>query len=323
MFASVQSPAAGPAAGSVPQTYVHKSDPAEVRLTSWCRTGPHAFRIGTRRPAGDELRHGRGGSTDPLLFVETVRQTFPLLCHVAYGVPLGHQLIWQRFSYRIQNHAYDTQLPDGEVALYVECFDIVLRRERLTALSMRFRMMRGDVLLATAETRFAVQTPGVYRRLRGTHADATDAMLRALPAPAPLSHELVGRRDAEDVALSPAGSPPAGAHRWQLRVVTTHPVFFDHPVDHAPGILLIEAAHQAACVTAGGLPADITALDCEFTRYVELDAPCLLTATALETAADGTLRTRVVAEQGGEVQFAATVAHHSAPVLAAACVSAH
>ncbi|MEU5431447.1 ScbA/BarX family gamma-butyrolactone biosynthesis protein [Streptomyces olivoreticuli] len=322
MFASLQSPAAGPAAGSVPPTYVHKADPAEVRLTSWCRTGPHAFLIGTRRPAGHELRHRHGESTDPLLFVETVRQTFPLLCHVAYGVPLGHQLIWQRFSYRIQNDAYDTQLPDGDVSLYVECFDIALRRERLTALSMSFRMMRGDVLLATAETRFAVQTPGVYQRLRGAQADATDAMLRALPAPAPLSPELVGRRDAEEVALSPAGSSPAGAHRWQLRVVTTHPVFFDHPVDHAPGTLLIEAAHQAACMTDSGLPVDITALDCEFTRYVELDAPCLLSATALETAADGSLRTRVVAEQGGEVRFAATVAHRGAPVLAATCVSA-
>ncbi|WP_260845011.1 AfsA-related hotdog domain-containing protein [Streptomyces sp. SLBN-31] len=50
-----------------------------------------------------------------------------------------------------------------------------------------------------------------------------------------------------DVVLSPLGQP----HRWQLRVDTRHPVLFDHIVDHVPGMLLIEAARQAATATLG------------------------------------------------------------------------
>ncbi|MFF8732844.1 AfsA-related hotdog domain-containing protein [Streptomyces sp. NPDC015171] len=48
------------------------------------------------------------------------------------------------------------------------------------------------------------------------------------------------------------------AGRWQLRIEQDHPVLFGHPVDHAPGMLLLEALRQAAhgspCPGHGGAP---------------------------------------------------------------------
>ncbi|MCZ0971672.1 AfsA-related hotdog domain-containing protein [Streptomyces albulus] len=60
---------------------------------------------------------------------------------------------------------------------------------------------------------------------------------------------------------------------------TAHPVLFDHPVDHVPGMLMVEAARQAARAVAPhwSLP---VALDCSFARYAELDAPCWVGARA-------------------------------------------
>lgn len=66
---------------------------------------------------------------------------------------------------------------------------------------------------------------------------------------------------------------------WQatLNVDKSHPYFFDHPLDHVPGILLIEGAlqlvEQAAVVNAGQF---INDMQVRFLRYVGKSAPVTL-----------------------------------------------
>ncbi|MFJ9544513.1 AfsA-related hotdog domain-containing protein, partial [Streptomyces sp. NPDC101225] len=62
------------------------------------------------------------------------------------------------------------------------------------------------------------------------------------------------------------------------RADTRHPVLFDHPVDHVPGMVLLEAARQAAAATTHS-PTPPTHLHATFTHYVELDTPCHIHAT--------------------------------------------
>lgn len=290
-------PAPATATARVVPSQVHKRHAEEVYLTHWRRTGDDRFHIRGRRPAAHAF-YRVGARFDPLLLCETVRQSFPLLCHAAYGVPPGHQLVWDRFGYRVREDAYGGVDRGPEVELRVECFDISFRGGRPAGLSSRAEVFWGGVPVAATESRFAVLTETVYRRLRGAYADAGAAMSRAVPAAEPVPAARTGRARPQDVVLSPLGDD-----RWRLRVDTGHDILFDHPVDHVPGMVLLEAAHQAV----GG--ADILRLDCEFRQYVELDAPCTVTAVPEPVPAgeSGARRTRISAVQGGQLRFTATV----------------
>ncbi|MGX1133514.1 hypothetical protein RKD49_005704 [Streptomyces glaucescens] len=283
---------------------VHKLHADEVYLTHWRGTGPDAFHIRARRPDRHPL-YRVGAELDPLLLCETVRQVFPLLCHAAYEVPLGHQLIWERFRYELHDTAFAGADRGPGLDLEVRCFDLSYRGKRPAALSLRADVGWGGVRVATAETRFTVQSRAVYQRLRGAHADAEAAMASALPAPAPAPYTRTGRNRAADVVLA---GPAGDGHL--LRVDPSHRVYFDHPVDHVPGMLLLEAAHQAV----GGA---VRSLDCTFRRYVEFDAPCTVVTAPLDPGPDGEparTRTRVTAVQEGEARFTADVVTCSAPV---------
>ncbi|RSS83980.1 ScbA/BarX family gamma-butyrolactone biosynthesis protein [Streptomyces sp. WAC06614] len=261
---------------TVPREYVHKAALAEVLLTGWHRTDDDAFTVTAQWPRSHSFYRSRHGVHDPMLFAETVRQVFPLLSHAAYTVPFGHHLIWEHFSYHTEPgaEALRAGLLPAEVTLYVDCHDVVHRRGALAALSLHVEARRDGVRLGSAETRFTVHAPAVYRRLRGEYADKEAALAASVPVPLPLPAHRVGHKLRENVVLAATRA----ANRWQLRVDTSHPVLFDHPVDHVPGALLLEAARQAAHVVSGPLPTVATAMETRFTRFAELDAPTWIEA---------------------------------------------
>lgn len=68
----------------------------------------------------------------------------------------------------------------------------------------------------------------------------------------------------------------AGSLRARLRVDETHPYFFDHPLDHIPGILLLEGVLQLielATPPLSGRVAYVKTLNIKFQQYVQKDAP--------------------------------------------------
>jgi 2-oxo-3-(phosphooxy)propyl 3-oxoalkanoate synthase len=79
-----------------------------------------------------------------------------------------------------------------------------------------------------------------------------------------------------------------GTWRSQLRVDETNPYFFDHPLDHVPGILLIEGflrltEHAVAQQGDGpdGATAHVSFLDIALDRFCEKDRPTRLEATRI------------------------------------------
>jgi hypothetical protein len=112
--------------------------------------------------------------------------------------------------------------------------------------------------------------------------------------PLPVPPPLVGRDRGADVVLAPTGDMKV----WEVRSDLNHPVLFDHRVDHLPGMVLVEAMRQAACLATGWPELLVTGLSSRFDRYVEFDQPCLVRAEAGPAALGGT-PVRVVLEQGG------------------------
>lgn len=288
----------------VQKDLVHKAHADEVLLTGWSRTGEDTFTVSARWPTAHSFYVMRRGHLDLMLLNETVRQAFPLLCHAAYDVPFGHHLLWDTYTYEITPAAL---LPDelsGLVELHVRCLGSLYRGTRLSALSLVITAVRDGVELATARTRLTVQAPAVYERLR--HGRSVPGAVRALPLSRPsaeISPQYLGRGSLNDMALSPAGAPGL----WQLRVDTGHPLFFDHPVDHAPGMLLLEAALQAAQSMTHPRRMTPVGMETVFKQYVELDAPCLISAQPLLDDPLGRTRVGITMWQGNVENLTATL----------------
>ncbi|OKI01228.1 transcriptional regulator [Streptomyces sp. CB02923] len=296
-----------PLTTTVPRQYVHRTAVSEVFLTDWRRAGTDAWVVSAQWPRAHSFYSPVDGLHDPMLLVETMRQASILLSHVAHGVPLDHPIIWQDLHYSLVPEALRVTGTPAEIELHITDHDLLYRGDRLASARQLYRVLCDGTELASAELHFSCHSPAVYRRLRGEYSDLQRANARKLDLAEPVTPRLVARDRTGDVVLSPTGH----ANRWQLRVNTAHPVLFDHPVDHAPGMLMMEAARQAAHAAAGpgfSLPADMT---CSFRRYGELDAPCWVAVTPAGRDACDRLLLDITVRQNGRPVFTARAASQS------------
>ncbi|MER7000744.1 ScbA/BarX family gamma-butyrolactone biosynthesis protein [Streptomyces sp. NPDC000410] len=292
---------------TVPRELVHRAGVAEVMLTGWERVDDSHFTVAAQLPRRHCFFAAIDGCHDPLLLAETIRQAGILLAHAEFGVPLGHQfLMWDLTVDMNREHMLVGSTP-ASLDILITCTDIKRRGSSLSGLHYEAVILRDSRVAATGSATFTCTSPAVYRRLRA--ARIGDGTPTALPLTSPAAPHDVGRVFSTDVVLSPVPEPDC----WQLRVDTRHPVLFDHPVDHVPGMLLLEAARQAAAATLGRacLPVGITST---FARYAELDTPCIVTACSLPPHADGGERMLVTGHQDGELVFTSAVT--VAPVVA-------
>ncbi|MEU4129941.1 ScbA/BarX family gamma-butyrolactone biosynthesis protein [Streptomyces wuyuanensis] len=310
MSIALQNPATHSSfATAIPREYVHKVEESEVLLTGWNPVGPDRHRITARWPIAHPFYGPVGGFHDPLLLAESVRQCVPLLSHAAYDVPFGHRQTWHSFRYALDPAALAVTGADAEVELRATCSDVVRRGSRLASLNMHVEMLVDGRPLGTVETGFANLSPALYTRLRGKYAELDEAVGRTVPLAPPMPPARVGRTRYTDVVLSPTSNPA----RNQLRVDLTHPALFDHAVDHAPGMLLLEAARQAMHAQAHPQPVIATAMEAVFTHYVELDTPCWIHTEPRANTGENPSPVRVTALQNNTTAFHATITPTAIP----------
>ena len=95
-----------------------------------------------------------------------------------------------------------------------------------------------------------------------------------MPALAPSTPRAIPARTIDALDSAPHG----GVSRGLIRVDRQDPVFFDHPLDHVPGMLLVVAGLELAEHAAMLRPANVR-FSLTFTRFCELDAPIEVSAT--------------------------------------------
>ncbi|MFF5448210.1 ScbA/BarX family gamma-butyrolactone biosynthesis protein [Streptomyces sp. NPDC012888] len=252
--------------------YVGKRRLREALVVGWEPVDDSTQTVGVEWPAHHEFYTPTPWSHSPLLVAESLRQALTLICHMAYGVPTDHRISWERMRLDVNPAALRTTGTPARAELRVT-HSSVARRPRGTGHFTGHVEATVDGIPAGSGRLSYVTLPGsIYDRLRGPRADAARAFAAA-PAPAePVPPARVDRTDPRDVTVSPTDAPDV----FELRVDTSHPVLFDHPHDHVPGMVLLEAAVQAARASAPG-PLAITGFDTAFERYVEFDEPCRLT----------------------------------------------
>jgi 2-oxo-3-(phosphooxy)propyl 3-oxoalkanoate synthase len=281
---------------TVPRQLVHRAAVAETFLTGWTRTAPDRFSVTAQWPRAHGLHVSADRSAyDPLLVVETVRQSGTLIAHTEYDVPLDQHFVLQEFEVTTFSPYLAVGAVPAEVRVEVAFVDVQYRGRRPVGARYTAEVLRGGERVATASrVTFTCTGEAVYRRLRGGRTAAT---VSAPPLPPALPPELVGRALPADVVLARTDRPD----RWQLRVDTAHPVFFDHPLDHIPGMLLLEGARQAVRAGTGGTRSPVS-FRITFHRYAELDEPLWL-----QTSQGSGAEVEVVGTQGDSAVFACVV----------------
>ncbi|MFJ7627168.1 ScbA/BarX family gamma-butyrolactone biosynthesis protein [Streptomyces sp. NPDC097595] len=264
----------------------HRPDARDLFPTGVARLSETRFCVPAHWPRAHRFFAPVVGHQDPLLIAETMRQAAMLVCHAELGVPLGDAFVmWELRYTTAAGHLVLGEEP-WDLMVEVNCSDIRRRGSGLGSMRVDFTLRRDGAVLAVCGSRISCTSAAAYHRLRGHQSTAAP-----VPPPPALAPITVGRTAERDVVLA----PPVAPGRWPLRLDTGHPTLFGRPNDHVPGILLLEAARQAAHATVPGfLPVTLSS---DFLRYVELDRPCWIEAT---TAPDGV---RVRAVQDGEPVF--------------------
>lgn len=277
---------------TVSRRLVHRAAVSEVFITGWHAESEHEFVLGAQWPRAHgyyQLPDAR--EHDPMLMAETIRQAGLLISHVGYGVPIGHQFLMESLSYSVDMAGLALDGKPATLMLKVDCQQVRMRRDELTSMRIHVTVERDGIRIGGGTGQLKIINPRVYSRVRGL----TGEVVPSTPSDIVVRPDQVGRDRRNDVVLSPTGTPDT----WWLRADTTHPVLFDHAVDHVPGMVVFEAARQAA--QSLRFPTRVTPVDmlATFSRYIELDKPCLVRAT-LENGKTNRQTVRVVLEQNGE-----------------------
>ncbi|MEU4209737.1 ScbA/BarX family gamma-butyrolactone biosynthesis protein [Streptomyces sp. NPDC026206] len=298
---------------TVPKEFVHRAALAEVFLTGAARAGEGHFALTAQWPRAHGFFSSDGGARhDPLLAAETFRQTGLFLAHTELNVPIGHQFLLQQMKFAARADRLEIENAPTDLTIDASCV-VLDRRERRFTFRMDITIRREGKTVATGGGRFACLPPALYRRIRGPRGTTADPLPVACPARAEPSE--VGREAPLDVVLSPT----ARGDRWMLNPDLRHATLFDHPCDHIPGMVLVEAARQAAYGTLRPLSARPSSVTITFHRYAELDSPCTLDVTPPAEPSGGELTVEVSGTQDGEPVFTCTLAHaaHELPKIAA------
>ncbi|MGW1374399.1 ScbA/BarX family gamma-butyrolactone biosynthesis protein [Streptomyces sp. NPDC002446] len=280
----------------VPKEFVHLRYGDSVLLTGWHCTGAMEFQVTARWPAPDSGVPGRGFRSGSMKAAQTVRQAGLLLAHAEFGAPLSHAVLLRTFDFAFDLERLEAEKKPATLILKVLCEITKSRGSSISGLRMTMSIHHEGQQVGTAATSFEWIPPGVYRRLRGVHAEAVRDQP---PLPAPVPPAQVDCATDVEVALTPTDK----AGRWLLRSDFRNTALYDHPVDHVPGLVLIEAAQQAArLVTSRGTfrPSAVTTV---FDRYVEFDSPCWIEARPAAAEDEATAAVRVTGHQDGETVF--------------------
>jgi hypothetical protein len=230
---------------------------------------------------------------------ETLRQASMVLAHAEFGAPADTHFVMWDMTVHLDPAALLLADAAEPVEFDVVCSEVRRRGRGLHSMRTTMEFRRAGRLVARGTGSTGCTSPRAYHRLR---ADRLDALDRPVPLLAGIAPHTAGRLRAEDVVLAPGDRPGV----WNLRVDTGHPVLFPRPNDHVPGMVLFEAARQAATAASGLRPFLPGRMTAGFTRYAELHSPCRIETEVLAESS-GEVTVRVSGRQDGESVFTATL----------------
>ncbi|MGU3501333.1 AfsA-related hotdog domain-containing protein [Mycobacterium sp. C31M] len=253
---------------TIARELVHKRSVAEVLITAMhTRQGSwtcHA-QLPREHSFHGDARGAQQAYHDPLLVMEAFRQACIAAGHLAYDVPLDSHYTVRFYELTILDLA---ALRHRDRPLDLE-FTVTVRNEYRSGLEV--------TAVATHQETKVMELAGAYGWMSAAKWAGFRAGASWDPGPQPVAAApaLVGRHRGANVVI---GEPDAGINgglRAPLVVDIGHPIIFDHPHDHLPGGLIIEACRQLSTAVLGPEGTELIGpawVRCDFHSFAELDA---------------------------------------------------
>ncbi|MGW7575883.1 ScbA/BarX family gamma-butyrolactone biosynthesis protein [Streptomyces sp. NPDC054765] len=256
---------------TVERELVHRTSVAEVLLTDVRPTDTaHVFLAAASWPRA-HATFPRDGSQrhSPLILVETLRQLGLYIPLRFYAVPAAFRAVITDLYFHLSPA---DELPARAGATEITCcarVSAVRRAADASAVGLRL-----NVTFAACGVTFGRGGGGVrfldgarFAALRaGSAVDAVparpaEATYRPPPARLTVNHPHDGVLALDEAGLLVSPADPL------------HPFFFDHPADHVPGMVLLEAARQAASYRSRGRLSRPRSGRLKASRFTELAPP--------------------------------------------------
>jgi hypothetical protein len=210
---------------------------SEVFITDW-KTIDEVVSVAAQWPRRHWYFGEPSSRLDPLLVMETFRQAWILVAHTSFGVPLSSHVVMEEIELRIDEPVVLCDAEPPTVWLRFSTVDVGRSGEAVSSLELSAEVLEGEAVIGHARGRARLVTESVYQRIR--------------------------RRPTWQEEGEQGGGPDEAC---PVVVDVRHPVFFDHPNDHVPGMLLISAACDAVSSVNS-----IRGVQATFSRYFELDS---------------------------------------------------
>ncbi|QHG83538.1 ScbA/BarX family gamma-butyrolactone biosynthesis protein [Rhodococcus rhodochrous] len=284
---------------TVPRRHVHRQAVSEVFLTDCVRgPGPDRFVLGAQWPRLHGFYRSRSGRYDPMLLAETLRQCVIYLAHTRYRVSLAQRFVMQEIDISAEFERLVIGAGAAEVAVTAVVSDVRRRGSQVTALSAALEFAIAGRCVGSGRGRTVVLAAEEYDIVRW--GEGGPRALGSVPRGVPVDPAVIGVPVVGDVVVGATVRPG----RWRVLPDLSHPVLFDHPSDHLPGMLVLEAARQAARAELGDPEGDPVSMSVQFHQFVELDVPAEMVVSGLE---EGSAGAHVVLEQQGRAMATATL----------------
>lgn len=265
---------------TIAQELVHKSDPAEVLVTA-VYPDEHGWTVHARLPPRHRFYRDetgrRSGYHDPLHALEAFRQGCIAAGHLIYQVPLGFHYTVRHYEMAVLDWG---ALESSSEAADLEFRSTVRRDFRPSAhaavdgLEVTSTAIRNGVSAMEISVSFGWMSESRWQPMRA------GSWLAAGIQPVAVDPATVGRRKAQNVVVGePLHLREDGAVCAGVIVDTDSPTFFDHPLDHLPGGLILEAFRQLALAALGPRSSTVlgpSRLRCEFRSFAELQPACVV-----------------------------------------------
>ncbi|WP_433664280.1 AfsA-related hotdog domain-containing protein [Nocardia sp. CA-128927] len=302
---------------TVPRSLVHRAAVNEVFLTDAAVIGKREWAVAAMLPRSHMLFNDGGNPDylDTIAIMEVTRQVTEYVAHQFVNVPDNQFLVFR--DMRIDVFAPEWLRAGPDPARVVTIVN-ARTSERLAQHPVTIIVDGHEC--GRAGGRWLPLPQHYYEYIRERARKKTLKLdpepARQVDPAAMLTPDRVGRYHPRNILLANGIATDDDSMTFLFTFDPTHPVFFDHPMDHVPGMLMLEAARQA-CLAAlseyrntDPRRALIVGCDVDFGNFCEPDLRTDCRAEIADSGAPGPSRrhrVRVAFEQAGESLGAITL----------------
>ncbi|WP_127960417.1 AfsA-related hotdog domain-containing protein [Serratia microhaemolytica] len=232
---------------TIPKSYVHRTMVGEVFLTDIKKIHDNKYVTVGYLPKShsyfNDLFYQKTNDRvyDAILLLEVCRQTSIYVTHHFFSVPYSAKFVFDNADFTL----FDSEIPYktecSTILVVVDIIERKFRRSELNGLVFHMDIYVDGYCYAQKIMSISWMDDRKWYRLRSQRPLECYDTTSVVPA---TSFE-VGRQLLQNVVVGNLDIHNSGVNTT-LIVDQCHPSIFDHPLDHVPGMLLIEAYRQTA-----------------------------------------------------------------------------